>query len=114
MISLFLIPFIIINIFYLIFNKFSKNSKKFNKKKMRVEESYLYIKYKINMKSINYKKFNLIIGITNSFIISVTIFIINYLKFNVYFKILLSILILIPLILILYSLIGNYYKKKTN
>lgn len=108
---LFLVTFSIAYLFYIIFVVTRKKNKKFNPKKLKMEEIYLISKYNLNMKKINYKKFLLLIYFCNSIIMGLTVVIIGIFD-RIFYQLLVAPVILIPLILLTYSLIGNYYVKK--
>ena len=100
--------FIIIYLFYVIFVINRKD--KLNKLKKGTIVKYIVNRYKLDLKTINFKIFAHMIALTISFIISVTFFIISF--FSSYFiKIGLCFIILIPFQYIMYMLIGKMYQK---
>ena len=110
----FVILYVLCYLFYLFFVILKKKKNKFNSKKLRVEESFLIGKYKIDFKKFKkkeYRNFLHIMALTNSFIISLTFIIVGVVK-GLFFKLLLSVIILVPLILVMYMIIGKYYQKK--
>ena len=107
----FVIVYVLCYLFYLFFVIFRKNNKKFDSKKLKVEESYLISKYKLDFKKINYRKYLHVVALTNSFIFALTLELIQVVK-GLFFQILISFVFLVPLILISYGFIGRYYKKK--
>lgn len=108
---LFLVVFIFSYLFYIIFVITRKKHKKFNPKKIKVEENYLIMKYKIDMKKVNYKKFLFLIYFCNSVIIGLTVVLIGIAD-RIFWQLLIAPVVLVPLILLSYSLIGKYYVKK--
>ena len=108
---LFLIVFAFSYLFYIIFVITRKKHKKFNSKRLKIEENYLIMKYKIDMKKVNYKKFLFLIYFCNSIIIGITVVVIGIFD-KIFWQLLSAPVILIPLILLSYSLIGKYYVKK--
>ncbi len=67
--------------------------------------------YDLDFKKINIKKFANSLGLTNAFIMALTITIIEIFD-NLIIKLLVGFLILIPLMLIMYKILGSTYKKK--
>jgi hypothetical protein len=104
-----LITFIVIYLFYVIFviNK---------KKKLEKFKSSIYVNYLINVAHVNIKQINFkilahIIALTNSFILSATLFIVSYVS-NIILKMLLGFVILIPFQFLMYYIIGKMYQRK--
>ena len=107
----FVIVFILCYLIYFFFVIKNKRNKKFNSKKLKVEESYLISKYKLDFKKINYMKYLHIVALTNSFIFALTLELVQFVK-GLFLQILISFIFLVPLILISYGFIGRYYQKK--
>lgn len=110
----FLIIFSFCYLFYLFFLILRKNTNKFNKNKIKLEEGYLIAKYKIDFskfKKKQYKNFLHLTALTNSFIFALTMQLVRIVK-GTFFQILISLLFLVPLILISYMIIGKHYQKK--
>ena len=104
-----LITFVVIYLFYVIFviNKKSK----LEKMKDNPGVIYLVSKYKLDLKKINMKVLAHMIALTNSFILSVTLFILSFVD-NFMLKILLCFVIIIPFQYVMYMIIGKMYKKE--
>jgi len=107
----FIIVFVLCYLIYLFFVILKKKNKKFNSKKLKPEESYLILKYKLDFKKINYKKYMHVVALINSFIFALTLELVQIVK-GLFLQILISLIFLVPLILICYGFIGRYYKKK--
>ncbi len=106
----FLGTFIIIYLFYLVFQVL--RHKKINKKRVPVELVYLIKKYKIDVDKIKYTSIMNKIALVSAFDISfIATFVMRFID-NVYLAILLGGVLFIPLIMITYSFIGMYYQKK--
>ncbi len=67
--------------------------------------------YNLDFRKINIKRFASSLGLTNAFIMALTITIIEVFD-NLVIKLLIGFLIIIPLMLIMYKILGNTYKKK--
>lgn len=106
---LFFVSFIIVYFFYLIF-VISRN-KSLNKWKNGKEMTYLKYRYKLNIDKINIKVLANVIGISNAFIMALTIAIISLFK-SFLIQMLVGIVLLLPSILIIYHIIGKYYQGK--
>jgi len=104
-----LITFVVIYLFYVIFviNKKSK----LEKMKNNAGVLYLVNKYKLDLRKINMKVLAHMIALTNSFILSVTLFILSFVD-NFMLKILLCFIIIIPFQYVMYMIIGKMYKKE--
>jgi len=107
----FLIVFIFTYLFYLLFVILKKKNKKFNSKKVKVEEGFLILKYNIDLKKVNYRKFLLFIYLCNSIIFGITLVVIQIFD-DLLIQLLFAPIVLFPLILFTYSMIGKYLKKK--
>lgn len=75
------------------------------------EVTLLKGRHKLDMKKIDVKSLANTIAISNSFIISFTIYM-ALLVDNMILQLLIGFLVMIPLILIVYHIIGRHYKKK--
>lgn len=107
----FIIVFLVSFLFYLFAVILRKKNKRFVASKQKPEESFLILKYNIDMKKINYRKFLLCIYTLNSTIFAFTAVSIQLFE-DLFVQLLFAPIILFPLILISYTLIGKYYKKK--
>ena len=106
---LYLITFILAYLFYVIFVLCRKNVlKKFPNGK---EITYLKYRYDIKVNDKNLKKIANVIFLTNSFILSTTVYVVCLFD-NFFIELIVGVITLIILILSLYHLIGTYYKKK--
>jgi len=75
------------------------------------EITLLKSRYKLNIDQIDVKKLAHTIAISNSFIISFTIYM-ALLVDNMVLQLLIGFLVMIPSILIVYYIIGRHYKRK--
>ena len=105
----FIISFVIVYLFYLF--TVILQTKRYDKFKKSNQVMYFVNRYKINVNKINMKKFTNILGLTNSFIISIA-FTATFLVDNLILQLLIGLIILIPLIFIFYGFRGNYLKKE--
>lgn len=106
---LYLFTFVIAYLFYLIFVISRKSVlKKFPEGK---EVKYLQYKYKVKVTDKNLKSLANIICLTNSFILSTTVYVVCLFD-NLFLEILVGGITLLSLILLLYHLIGIYYRRK--
>jgi len=106
---LYLITFILAYLFYVIFVLCRKNVlKRFPNGK---EITYLKYRYDIKVNDKNLKKIANVIFLTNSFILSTTVYVVCLFD-NFFIELIVGVITLIILILSLYHLIGTYYKKK--
>ena len=107
-----IVTFIFIYLMYLIFVILRKTS--LEKFKNNVYVVFLSKKYNINIKKIDFKILANIIALTNSSIVSITVFIISYVPSNtisyMIFKVLLAFVVLVPLQLLMYHIIGRMYQ----
>lgn len=103
--------FIFTYLFYLFFVILRKKNKKFSIRKTKIEESFLILKYNIDIKKLNYRKFLLFIYLCNSIIFGITLVVIQLFK-DLLWQLLFAPIVLFPLILFTYSMIGKYLKKK--
>ncbi len=101
--------FVIAYLFYLIFVLSRKKvlSKFIDSKEVK----YLKYKYKIKVDEKNIKKIANLIFLTNSFILTITVFIVSIFD-NFILGLIVSVIPLVILILTFYHLIGTYYRKK--
>lgn len=104
-----LIMFIIIYLFYVIFVINRKN--KLEKMKKNAGVLYLVNRYNIDLNKVNMKVLAHLIALTNSFILSITLFILSFID-NYFLKILACFIIIIPFQYIMYMIIGKMYKKE--
>ena len=103
------ILFIMVYLFYRIFVYRRKNVfKKFPDGK---EMKYLKYKYNVKVNDSNVKKIANSIFLTNSFILSATVYVVSLFN-NMYLEILFGFITLISLILIMYYILGKIYGKE--
>lgn len=109
-----LIEFIIVYLVMFLFNYvfIVRKNKKYNKNKVPIELLYLLKVYKLDIKSINYKRFVLLSDFINSLIVSLVYVIVFYTLDNLILQIAIGIVLLILLIVICYGILGNYYVRK--
>lgn len=103
---------IFIAIFFLNYFLFVRKTKKLTKDEMPLELIYLSGIYAIDPKKINFRHFQYIYSIINSFIITTTYLLVVYLIKRMIFKVIIGIILLILLIIICYGLLGKYYLFK--
>ena len=99
---------------YLLFVILRKKKNKFNPSKLKLEEGYLILKYKIDFRKFNkkeYKMFLNTVALTNSLMFSIVLQLVQIVK-GIFFQILLSFVFIVPFILIAYHIIGKHYQKK--
>lgn len=105
----FVFCFLVIYLLYLFIIVLRK--KGLEKFKTSKQLDYFKIKFKLNIKKLNFKKFANALAVTNAFIIAFTVTVIEVFD-NWILKVLVAFLILLPLMYLLYNVIGKYYKKK--
>lgn len=106
----FLGTFVIIYLFYLIFNVLGK--KEYNSKHVPVELKYLIKKFKLDMSKIKYQNIMHKIALVSAFDIAFTAtFVFKFIK-NIFLRFLIGVFMLVPLIIITFNIIGKYYQKK--
>ena len=106
---LYFIMFVLIYLFYVIFVLSRKNVlKKFSEGK---EAKYLKYRYGIKISDKNIKEIANIIFLSNSFILTITVYIIGLFD-SMILQLLIGIVVLLVLILLIYHFIGIYYKSK--
>lgn len=76
-----------------------------------MEIKYLEMRYKIDLKKVDYKKLLLVISLVSSFDIALLVSIVMMIHHYI-LEILVALLLVIPLILLSYHLVGVYYVKK--
>ena len=103
------VVFVLIYLFYVFFVILRK--KKLEKFKQNTYVNFLVTKYHIDLKKTNFKILAHAIALTNSFIISATLFVISFID-NWFYKIGISFVILVPLQFIMYALLGKLFQKK--
>lgn len=108
-IYLFIFSFMVIYCLYLFTIILSK--KRIDKFSSGSQFLYFERVYKLNSKKINMKSFANAIGLSNAFIISITVVVIDYTD-SLLIKMVAGFLLLTPLIAIIYHLIGKHYQKK--
>lgn len=106
----FIIAYVLVFILY--FFIFVRKKTTYNKNKVPVEFYYLVSLYKLNQKSINYKKFIYATAFINTFIIVTTYIIVSKLLSKWVWQLIAGIIIIILLIIICYGLLGRYYQKR--
>ncbi|MBR3198569.1 MAG: hypothetical protein IKG27_00985 [Bacilli bacterium] len=105
----FIFCFIIIYLFYFVIIINRKKGLETLKKGKQIE--FFKKAYNLDFNKINIKKFANSLGLTNAFIMALTITIIEVFN-NLIIKLLVGFVILIPLMLIMYKLLGLMYKKE--
>lgn len=108
---LYVIIFILVYLFYLFFVVGRKN--KLKKYSESVEVRYLTSVYKVDLSKIEPKKLAKILGLGNSFIITLTVFLVSFFESYIV-KFSLGFVILIVLELSVYHIIGTFLKKRGN
>ena len=99
-------------IFLLNYFLFIRKNKKLNKDEMPLELIYLSGIYGIDVKKINFRRFQYIYSLINSFIITTTYMLVIYLINGMILRIILGIIIMVLLIIICYGLLAKYYLYK--
>lgn len=107
---LFIVVFVIFYLFYLLF--VIQRKKKLEKFLTSNYVKLLTIKYKLNLKKIDNKKFANVIVLANSFIISFTLTVTEFVN-DFILKLLLAFAVMILLIVIIYPIIGKHYRKES-
>ena len=107
--TLFIIYFVIIYLFYLFTVILRK--KKYDKYKKSTQIVHFIKKYNLDFTKISFIKFINIIAFTNSFIMSSTLIVMEFIDKYV-MKILVAFVVLFVLIFICYRLIGFYIERK--
>ena len=102
-----LIVFILV--FLLNYFMFVRKNKKLIKDEMPLELIYLSGIYGIDPKKINFRRFQYVYSLINSFIITTTYMLVIYLVKTMIMKVIIGIILLILLIIICYGLLGRYY-----
>ncbi len=106
---LFLLCFILVLIVYEIF--IVSRAKKNKGKKYPMEVKYLMVRYKLNMKKVDYPQLLQIIALVSSFDISLIVTIVSML--NTYlWQMLIALVLVIPVIFVSYHFVGKFYIKK--
>ena len=105
----FCIDFIIVYIFYYIF--IEKRQKKQKYKKLSADANILKKYYKLDLKSIGYKKVYKLLNITNSLLISLLVLIVFGIK-NILIKILLIVILMIPMIWVGYYIVAKILERE--
>ena len=103
-----LFAFIIIYLLYLLTVILRK--KKLEKFKNNTYVKYLEMVYHIDINKVDIKKLANTIALTNSFIVSLTMYLVSITE-SLFLKLLLAVAIFIPLQLLFYHLIGKKYQK---
>lgn len=89
-----------------------KKIKKFNRKKMPVNISYLVVRYNIDVVGLGYKRVFKTLMLCDSFIIA-TVYIVTKVVDNVYIRLLIAFMFIFPLFAGVYHLVAMYYKKES-
>lgn len=105
---LFIVVFIVLYLFYLLF--VILREKKLEKFLTSNYVKILTLKYQLDLKKINKKKFANTIVIANSFIIAFTLTMTEFVN-DFILKLLLALAVMILLIIIIYPIIGKHYRK---
>lgn len=93
-------------VFFVILRK-----KKLEKFKTNAYVSFLVTKYGVDLKKTNIYVLAHAIALTNSFIVSATLFVISYAK-NIFLMLILALLIIVPFQLVMYHIIGKLFGSK--
>lgn len=101
--------FIIIYLFYVFFVILRK--KKLEKFKTNAYVSFLVTKYNVDLEKTNINVLAHAIALTNSFIVSSTLFIISFVP-NLILMFVLALIIIVPFQLIMYHIIGKMFGSK--
>lgn len=104
-----IVAFVVIYLLYVIF-VISRKSK-IEKFKKNSYVTFLVTKYNVDLEKTNIYALAHAIALTNSFIVSSTLFIISYVS-NVYIMLVGSLLVIVPLQLLMYALIGHLFGSK--
>jgi len=107
---LFVAVFAILYLFYLLF--VIKRKEKLDKFLTSNYVKILTIKYKLDLKKINNKKFANVIVLANSFIIAFTLSVTEFVN-EFILKLLIALATMILLIIIIYPIIGKHYRKES-
>lgn len=107
----FILTFIAIYLIY--YFVIIRKNKKFDPNRVPVEVNLIVMRYKIDMKKINYSKMLRLISLVSSLDIALVVTMVFRLIDNVYLGILCSLLIVIPISLIGYSVIGRHFEKNS-
>jgi len=99
-------------VFLLNYFLFVRKNKKLKKDEMPLELIYLSGIYGIDPKKINFRRFQYIYSLINSFIITTTYMLVIYLVKHMLLKVIIGIVLLVLLIIICYGLLGRYYLYK--
>lgn len=105
-----LITFLIIYFLYVVL--LIKRNDKVIKIYKSTESLILKNKFKINIEKISAKRLANIIGLTNSFIVALTMEVILFFSNNFLLQMILSFIVLIILILVIYPLVAYFLRKK--
>lgn len=89
-----------------------KKIKKFNRKNMPVNISYLVVRYNIDVVGLGYKRVFKTLMLCDSFIIA-TVYIVTKVVDNVYIRLLIAFMLIFPLFAGVYHLVAMYYKKES-
>lgn len=101
--------FILVYLVYLLFIVGKKG--KLDKYTESVEVKYLISVYKLDIKKLNLKKLAKLLGLSNAFIITLTLFLIGFIE-NFIIKISVGFVILVILELVIYHMLGKTIKKR--
>ena len=106
------IGIVFVLVFLLNYFLFVRKNKKLKKDEMPLELIYLSSIYHIDIKKINFRRFQYAYSLINSFIITTTYMLVIYLVKSMLLKVIIGIVLLILLIIICYGLLGRYYLYK--
>ena len=109
-----LIETLIIYIAIFLFNYFVfvRKNKKLKKGDMPLELIYLANIYALDVKLINFRRFQYTYSFINAFIITATYLAVTYLIKTMIMKVIIGIVLLILLIIVCYGVLGRYYLYK--
>jgi hypothetical protein len=91
---------------------FVRKNKKLKKDEMPLELIYLSSIYALDVKYINFRKFQYTYSFINAFIITATYLAVTYLIKTMIMKVIIGIVLLVLLIVACYGLLGRYYLYK--
>ena len=107
----FIIVFLVVFVLSYIFSL--KKTGKYNRKKLPLNVNYLFIKYKLDIVKIGYKKILKTLIYVDSFIVSLLFTVTRFID-NVYIRLLVCFILVFPLFAGVYHLVAKYYEKESD